>query len=94
MITLNEVKQIVDKLSLEDLPVTDDNFIEDISCIVYCNDVFECGDSTVNSRHIDIEFSFGEYYEIQEDDPAFQFICTLCNLPMTEDEQELIIYQK
>lgn len=94
MITLNEVKQIVDKLSLEDLPATDDNLIDDISCIVYCNDVFECGDETINSRHIDIEFSFGDYYEIQEEDPVFQFICTLCNLPMTEDEQELIIYQK
>lgn len=33
---------LVDKLSFEDLLVTDDNFIEDISCIVYCNDVFEC----------------------------------------------------
>ncbi len=94
MITLNEVKQIVDKLSLEDLTVTDDNLIEDISCIVYCNDVFECGDITINSRHIDIEFSFGENYEIQEDDPVFRFICTLCDLPMTEEEQELIIYQK
>jgi len=93
MITLNEVKQIVDKLSLEDLPEINDSLIEDISCIVYCNDMFECGDETVNSRHIDIEFSFGEYYEIQEDDPVVQFICTLCNLPMTE-EQELIIYQK
>lgn len=94
MITLNEVKQIVDKLSLDDLPETDGNLIDDISSIVYCNDVFECGDETVSSRHIDIEFSFGDYHEIQEDDPVFQFICTLCNLPMTEVEQELIIYQK
>ncbi len=94
MITLDEVKQIADKLSQEDLPVTDGNLIDDISCIVYCNDVFECGDGTVNTRHIDIEFSFGDYYEIQEEDPAFQFICSLCKLPMTEEEQELIIYEK
>jgi len=56
--------------------------------------VFECDGNTVNSRHIDIEFSFGEYYEIHEDDPAFQFICTLCNLPMTEEEPELTIYRR
>lgn len=36
------------------------DFIEDISCIVYCRDVFECGSTAVVNRHIDIEFSYGE----------------------------------
>jgi len=93
MITIDEVKQIVSKLSLGNLSASDDGFIEDISCIVYRNHVMKCGGTAVNSRHIDIEFSFGEYYEIHETTPAFRFVCTLCNFPLSEEEQELIIYQ-
>lgn len=94
MLTINEVKQIVSKLSLENLPLSNNDLIENISCVIYRNDVFVYGNTTMNSRHVDIEFSFGEYYEIHEDTPAFQFICTLCNLPLSKEEQELIIYQK
>lgn len=93
MITIDEVRQIIGKLSEEELPELDGDLIDEISCIVYLNEVFDCGDTTVNSRHVDIEFSFGDYYEIHEDDPAFQFIRELCDLPMTDEEQELIIYQ-
>lgn len=94
MLTINEVKQIVSKLVLEDPSISSDDFIEDISCIIYRNDVFECDSVTINSRHIDIELSFGEYYEMHETAPAFQFICTLCNLSLPADEQEFILYQK
>lgn len=94
MITINEVKQIIGKLALENLSVPDDNLIEDVSCIIYRNNAFECGGTTINSKYIDIEFLFGEHYEIHETSPAFQFICTLCSLPLSEEEQEFIIYQK
>lgn len=93
MITINEVKQIANKLSLEKLSTSED-LINDISCIIYRNNVFECGNATIISRHIDIEFSFGEYYEIHETNSVFQYICTLCNLPLLQDEQEFVIYQK
>lgn len=82
------------KLSWEQTSGSDDDLIDDISCIIYRNDLFECGNTTINSRHIDIEFSFGEYCEIQENTPAFQFVCSLCNLPLPEEEHEFIIYQK
>lgn len=94
MITIYEVKQIVRKLPSKNLSISDDDLIKDISCIMYRNDVYECGNTTISSRHIDIEFSFGEYYEIHESTPVFQFICTLCNLSLSEKEQEFIIYQK
>lgn len=93
MITINEVKQIVSKLVLENAMISDDELTGDISCIIYRADVFGSGDTAINSRHIDIEFSFGEFYEIHETSPVFQFICTLCGLPLPE-KQEFIIYQK
>ena len=35
--------------------------------------MFECGDTPIIDRHIDIEYSFGDYCEIREDNPLFQF---------------------
>ena len=40
-----------------------------------------------------VEYSFGDYYEVHEDSPLFQFICELCNLSLTQDEEEIILYQ-
>lgn len=79
---------------MENQSISEDDLIKDISCIIYRNDMFECDGTTINSKHIDIEFSFGEYYEIHETTAIFQYICALCNLPLSETEQELIIYQK
>ena len=38
--------------------------------------------------HIDIEYSFGDYYEVHEDSPLFPFICALCNLSLEQEEEE------
>ena len=92
MITINDVKQIIQKISLEN-GISDDDLCEDVSEIVYRIDVFECGDFPLIDRHIDIEYSFGDYYEVHEDNPLFQFICTLCNLSLTQEEEEIILYQ-
>lgn len=98
MLTNNEVKQISNKLYLQNMGLLENNPIqdlsEDISYIVYYTDVLECENTLIIHRHIDIEYSFGEYYEICEDTDLFQFICTLCNLPLLQEEQELVIYQK
>lgn len=91
MITIQEVRQIVDQLSIKSF-LSNNDLIDSLSCIIYRNDMFECGDTTINSKHIDIEFSFGEYCEIHESSPLFQFICTLCDFQLSE--QEFIIYQK
>lgn len=58
MLTTDEVKRIIGQLSLG----TDNHLIEEISRIVYRVDVFRCGDTPIISRHIDIEFMFGDYY--------------------------------
>ena len=92
MITMDDVKQISQKISLEN-GISDDDLSEDVSEIVYRIDVFECGDSPVIDRHIDIEYSFGDYYEVHEDSPLFQVICELCNLSITQEEEEIILYQ-
>lgn len=94
MITWDEVKQINSKLVLENGgSPEEDSSCEEISSIVYYTDVIECEGTAVIHRHIDIEYSFGDYYEVCEDMPLFEYICTLCSLPKPEEEQELILYQ-
>ena len=87
MISLDNVKQISPKLSLEN-GISEDDLGEDVSEIVYRIDVFECDDAPIIDRHIDIEYSFGDYYEVHEDSPLFQFICALCNLSLAQEEEE------
>ncbi len=94
MIELKDIQQISSKLSMEIMGMESDDLGEDISCIVYRADVFEAGDDVMIDRHIDIEYSFGEYYEVCEDTSLFQFICSLCNLSLLQEEQEIILYQK
>lgn len=98
MINSDELNQI-----LENLPFiserdnrADYDLSEDISRIVYYVDIFECGNSDIVSRHIDIDFIFGDCYELHEEDALFQSIFTRYNLQtITEDsEQEIILYQK
>lgn len=72
-----------------------DELSKEVSCIVYRTDIFECGDDNIISRHIDIEFTFGDYYEICEDNPIFQYICSLCSLQTSMKEQdEMMLYHK
>ncbi len=87
MISLDNVKQISPKLSLEN-GISEDDLGEDVSEIVYRIDVFECDDAPIIDRHIDIGYSFGDYYEVHEDSPLFQFICALCNLSLAQEEEE------
>lgn len=93
MITIDSVKQISQKISLEN-SLSNDNLSGDVTEIVYQMDVFECGDTPIIDRHIDIEYFFGDYYEVHEENPLFQFICVLCNLSLAQvEEEEIILYQ-
>lgn len=98
MITADEVKQISDKLFMENTDMPNDKLGEELSeeilQIVFRRDVFACGSDTLIDRHIDIEYSFGEYYEVREENPLFQYICSLCGLSLLQEEQEeIVIYQ-
>lgn len=93
MISIDSVKQINQKIALEN-GLSDDNLSEEISKIVYHMDKFECGDTPIIDRHIDIDYSFGDYYEVHEESPLFQFICELCGLSLAQaDMEEMILYQ-
>ncbi len=94
MITLNEVEEICNRISLENGTVPEKNAGKDISCIVYRADVFACGETSIMDRHIDMEYSFGEYYEIQEHSSVFQFIRTLCGLPLLQEKKEIVVYRR
>lgn len=91
MITKVDVKQISQKISMEN-SISEDDLSEDVSEIVYRIDVFECDDTPIIDRHIDIEYSFGDYYEVHEDSPLFQSICALCDLSLAQEEEEIILY--
>lgn len=94
MTTMDSLEQIARKLSLE-IGIPNDELMEDISSIVYYVDVFECdGDTSIIERHIDVEYSFGEYYEVPGGSELFQFICSLYGLPLLQEEKEITIYQK
>lgn len=95
MMNLNEVKQVINKLALEKTMVQSNDLSNEISCIVYRADIFKFGDDNIISRHIDIEFTFGDYYEICENNSIFQYICSLCGLQASMEEQdEVLLYQK
>lgn len=94
MLTIDEVRQISQKLSLEN-GISTDTLSEEISSITYYIDLFPYGDTPIIDRHIEIEYTFGEYYEIPENTPLFSLICTLCNLPLfSKEEKQIILYQK
>lgn len=95
MMNLNGVKQVINKLALEKTMVQNNDLSNEVSCIVYRVDIFKRGDDNIISRHIDIEFTFGDYYEICEDNSIFQYICSLCGLQTSMKEQdEVLLYQK
>ena len=88
MLTIQEVREICRKLSPQD-----DEMQEDVSCVVYRQEVFDCGDMAITERHIDIEYCYGEYYEVQEDTSLFPSIAALYGLPLPQ-KGEAVLYQK
>ena len=93
MLTPEDVKQICSRLSQELTDTVDDGLSEDVSSIVYRIDVTDGGDAVFVDRHIDIEYSYGDYYEIREDTPLFLYINTLCALPLVQEDQEIVLYE-
>lgn len=65
---------------------------EDVSLVVFRRDSFECSDFDYEDVHIDIEFEYGDFLELHEDDTAFEYISKLCSLPT--DAEELVLYGK
>lgn len=92
MLTTSEVGEILNQLYAENTSSSNNDLFEAVECIVYRNDIFEYGAATQGYRHIDIEFSFGDYYEIAETTALFQFVCSLCDFP--QSEREWILYQQ
>ena len=84
MLTYNEVQQIHNKLSSENTDIADDNLDEEITSIIYYVDKIDC----------DIEYSFGEYYEISEGTPLFDAVCSLCSLQLQSELQETVLFSK
>ena len=93
MLTQEQVKEINRKLAKENGIETDDSD-DEISSIVYRIDVFGDEDPSMIDRHIDIEYSFGDYYEIAENSPLFEYIQKLCDLPLSNEELEITIWEE
>lgn len=88
MLTQSEVEQISSHLPAGNADS------EEMSCITYRIDVYKAGDNCIISRHVDIEYSYGEYYEICENTALFQYISTVCHLPLLQEDLEIVLYQK
>ena len=97
MLNISDVEKIIIKLSkdnIENTTIPTEALSNDVSCIIYRTDIFKYGDKNVIRRHMDIEFTFGGFYEINEDNQMFQYVCSLCNLQIHKDEQnDIILYQ-
>lgn len=93
MLTRNEVMEICNRLSMENAEILDYDIAEEISSIVYRIDVYITGNERIICRHVDLEYSYGEYYEICEDNALFEYISTVCYLPLLQEDQEIVIYQ-
>lgn len=87
MLTQSDAEQIISQLSTENVDS------EEISCIIYRIDVYKLGNERIMNRHVDIEYSYGEYYEICEGTTLFQYIFTICHLPLLQESQEIVLYQ-
>lgn len=91
MLTGAQIKEIAEKLK-DEMGTHKVDWSEDIVCVVYRVDRFEYGGVVQIDRHIDIECSFGEYYEIGEESPLFPWICALCGLSLQPEKRETVLY--
>ena len=94
MLTNNDVKEIIKQLSEKMLSEYDLDLCGDVYSIVYYNDSYKCGENNIIDRHIDIEFVFGEYHELHEEDRLFQYVCSLCDLNVLMKQDKIILYKK
>lgn len=71
---------------------------DEVSSVHFRVDVFAYGGLEKVERHIDLDFTFGEYVELWENEGLYQYIFDLCHLQeMNEDkerEREILLYQK
>lgn len=94
MLTLEDVRQIIKQLPFEGAAASEDDLSGEAACVVYRTDVFDCGETKMVKRHIDIEFAFGDYHELHEGEALFQHISELCDLPAAVAEGEMVLYQR
>ena len=87
MLSLNNIKEIIKYLPVDEYDVSDD-----VSIVAYRVDSFEYNEQKQVNRHIDIELIFGDKYEIHEGETLFEYILSLCHIENIEDDE--ILYKK
>lgn len=92
--TRDEVEKILKKICLETDTLYTPESAGEISCITYYVDRFDCGDTEITNRHIDLEYCYGEFLELHEGENLYQYIYEVCNLQEAEaGEEGLVLYQ-
>lgn len=96
MITLEEVKRIIQQVESEKGSFSSKTLDEDVYSIAFRIDFFKYANVYSINKHIDIEFIFGGYCELQEEETSYQYIFKLCNLEKikADKEVEIVLYQK
>lgn len=93
-LSVKDVEKILAILESQHMLEPGDVTADDVSCIVYRHDMFECGREILDRRHIDIEFPFGEFLEIHENTPAFDLIIRLFDIPHPRGVLSTLLYRK
>lgn len=88
LITLENIKEF-----LRIIQLNENSLSRDVHLIAYRIDCFDCGDEKIIMKHIDIEFDFGECYEIHQGEELYNYIYEFCNLDEIK-ENEKILYMK
>lgn len=67
--------------------------MEDVIRISLQEDIFELNETKkIVSKHIDVDFSYGEFIEINEHSSLFQVLFSYFDIKDTHEESETILY--
>ena len=67
--------------------------MEDVIRISLQVDIFELNETKkIVSKHIDVDFSYGEFIEINEHSSLFQVLFSYFDIKDTHEESETILY--
>lgn len=88
--TDKQINNIIKKLNSEYISK------EDISKITFYSEIIKYGNTIKINKHINIDFTFGDYIELHESEELYKYIFNLCNLCLSkaEDETTITLYQK
>lgn len=94
---IEDIKLLFEKLSKNDFMKIDNALWEDVDRVTLYVDRFNLGSTNqiITTKHIDIDFTFGEHIEFHENDELYEYILELSALQESDPEEKaIILYQR